>query len=53
MIAMAIRGGCGFDREDFELVFGAFAMLSQYTANPTLETRLAASEIADNLVATG
>src|SRR5450759_372342 len=33
MIAMAIRGRCGFDREDFDLVFGVFTMLSQYTAN--------------------
>jgi hypothetical protein len=35
MIAMAMRGGGGFKEEDFDLVFifGAFAMLSQYTAN--------------------
>src|SRR6266478_7537313 len=35
MIAMATR--CGFCREDFDsvFVFGAFAMLSQYTANST------------------
>src|SRR6266404_6128745 len=38
MIAMAIRGGCGFDRD---LVSGFFTMLSQY--KPTVETRLAAS----------
>jgi hypothetical protein len=31
-MAMAIRGGCGFDLEDFDA--GAFPMLSQYTANP-------------------
>jgi hypothetical protein len=45
-MAIAIRGGCGSGREDFDLVFivasGAFAMLSQYTANPSVETRLAA-----------
>jgi hypothetical protein len=36
MIAMAMRGRGGFKGEDFDLVFvfGAFAMLSQYTANP-------------------
>ena len=31
-MAMAIRGGCGFDLEGFDA--SAFPMLSQYTANP-------------------
>jgi hypothetical protein len=45
MIAMAMRGGCGLDGEDFELAFifvlGAFAMLSQYTAKTGRGSRLA------------
>src|ERR1700675_2310273 len=41
MTAMAIRGGCGFDRD---LPSGFFTMLSQY--KPTVETRLAASRIS-------
>jgi hypothetical protein len=40
IIAMAIRGGFG---EDFELVFFAFAMLSQYTANSSREMESRAS----------
>jgi hypothetical protein len=45
MIAMAIRGCCGLDRKDLDLifVFGVFTMLSQYTAKFTVEARLAAS----------
>jgi hypothetical protein len=43
MIAMAMRGGCEFGGEDFDLVFGLFTMLSQY--KPTVETRLAAFPI--------
>jgi hypothetical protein len=36
MIAMAMRGGCGFDLEVFDP--GAFPMLSQYIANHAVET---------------
>jgi hypothetical protein len=53
--AMVVRGGCGvarLDGEDFAVVFflvpGFFAMLSQYTANASVETRLAASPTADS-----
>jgi hypothetical protein len=55
MIAMAMRGGCGFEREDFDLVFvfGVFTILSQYTAKVTVDTRLAASQTADKLVLRG
>jgi hypothetical protein len=49
-MAMAMRGRCGLDREEFDLVFEDFAMLSQYTANAAVETRLAASQTADDLV---
>src|SRR5882672_7059777 len=41
IIAIAILGGCGFDRD---LPSGFFTMLSQY--KPTVETRLAASRIS-------
>src|SRR5260370_14242614 len=41
--AMEIRAGCGVE---FDLRF-AFAMLSQYTANAVVETRLAASQTAE------
>jgi len=44
---MAVRGRGGFDREDFDLVSGSLTMLSQYTANPRVETRLAAAQTAD------
>src|ERR1035438_539705 len=44
IIAMAIRGRCGLDGEDFDLVLETLAMLSQYIVNESsLETRLAAS----------
>jgi hypothetical protein len=47
MIAMAKRAGGGMDGEDFDFVFGGFAMLSQYTANPNAKTQLARLPAAD------
>src|SRR5580700_8808340 len=52
MIAIAIRGGCGFDWEAARLVFffvsGSFAMHSQYTANDVANGRDARRSIVNS-----